>query len=1103
MKISKKFISIFFVLVLSATPITSVAENNYLDVPSSHWANNVINKWSGNEYSVLQGNGDGSFAPSRGLKLGELATILSKTFGYTERTVAEVTPNWADEYVEKSIAAGVITKSANINANATVSREQAIKYIALAYNIAPIKGNTTFVDDASIGAEYKPYVKAFQELGFIVGKGSNNFDPKSYYTRAEAMQVINNTTSEIIDKSVRDQNYPKTLIIRKSGVTVKDTTIKADLIVGQGVGDGEVTLDNVKIAGQLLAFGGGSNSITIKGEEFIPSTIANKTSGEPLHLNGKFGVITVTSGTKAIITGTVTKLIVLGNAEVTFTNAMINTLEVMNENVKIIVNKNSSIENIIVNANNVIVGHDGIVKNILVTEKAKNGVEVLTVPTKVTVEAKSGAVKIKNGYIQPGTTVVTSDSIVLHADDGSISISDGTSKSYTPSTGSSKSTPITPKTTFSLSVNNDTILIGEDSNQLYFYLETDLNLKTIPLYTISNGSENLVAEMYDDGNYNLHGDDMAGDGVYSAKYLSTASQDSVLSFIAKSETHKSNSINIKYYTPISDQVLESMERADEKIKKVTSSNEFLNGTEDKRKELVLVVLTDLAKDGMIFEESIFFSENSGVYSFQYVGGILGGVKIRDFKKDFNGNVSGKEYTLNLTNKELTDEKKQELWKIREQSNVPNPSNFSINTTNEFDKAIILNAFPAFETNNNDINFRTQFYVNLKSDWDQKGLQTTLDTDVTVEDFKNLSSYDVICISTHGTLHEWRDGFFWKDYHQYPAICLPEEATKASNKKYSIELKEKQLVEIDNCYWILPSFFENKYSSIELDEKFIFSESCQFKGANGKIDTTMSNAFESRSAEAVVGFHNSVLAVYSRNFMKSYVDELIAGRTTQEAFDVSVSTNGADDKGNPVAYPILSGRTDAKLVQTGLFNGDFESYIDMMFMGIPISWNREGDVRAVSKLGDVKSTGRMAFLTTGIGSKTTANIGVGTEGSIMSQSFIVPNNITTLNFDYNFISEEPMEFVGSEFNDSFGVHIKHKGTVVIDQIYESVNSSTWLNINSIDFSGGDSTVFQTDWKSATIDVSAYRGEKITLNFIVRDLGDSIYDSACLIDNVVLK
>jgi hypothetical protein len=74
--------------------------------------------------------------------------------------------------------------------------------------------------------------------------------------------------------------------------------------------------------------------------------------------------------------------------------------------------------------------------------------------------------------------------------------------------------------------------------------------------------------------------------------------------------------------------------------------------------------------------------------------------------------------------------------------------------------------------------------------------------------------------------------------------------------------------------------------------------------------------------------------------------------------------------------------------------------------------------------------------------------------------------------------------------------------------ESINESTayWIEENkvAIDFYGGDHTTYMTNWKHVQFDVSQFAGKgSIVLRFHVWDQGDSIYDTAVLIDNVILK
>lgn len=653
---------------------------------------------------------------------------------------------------------------------------------------------------------------------------------------------------------------------------------------------------------------------------------------------------------------------------------------------------------------------------------------------------------------------------------------------------------------FSLSSSCTSVLIGT-TNEVLFYLETDVAAEEIALMEVSS-TEKTVATMYDDGNFAAHGDDIAGDGVYSAIVSNPVSEDDTLTFQAKYNGNSSNEIDIDYYLPLSQDALDRIEAVDTQIDDLLTDAGFQEKTIEDRKLAANELLDEIVSSNLIEEASITYDEDSQVISFTYADGICGGIMLGDFDEGFDGIDTRDEGMLNDI-------------PLTFAANLQASLNESLVGT-----ALILNAFPAFETKQEDIEFRTVFYENLRDEWNSNGLSTTLDTDVTVSDYQTkIDDYDVICISTHGSTYSWNDGFLWLSHHQYPAICLAEKSTKAKDKNYELLLKDKQIVKVNGCYWILPAFFENTYNSDSLGGEFIFIQCCQNMGKDGNIDYSMANAFLSRSATSVVGFHNSVYSEYGRGVMRAYVNALVAGKSATEAFNTAreemgithkvwyenIAGAGTYDNADPIAYPILSGDSEATLVQTGIANGNFEFY--NAASSTPTKWSFEGDVRSLIQLGDVKPYGtsskRMAIITTGVGSKTTATLGAGTEGSRIYQKFVVPEGKTTLTFDYNFVSEEPMEFVGSQYDDTFAVQISKGGTIVYNNSYESINTSTWVDVGNIDFDGGDSTVFQTGWKTATIDVSAYQGQVITLYFIVYDMGDSIYDSACVIDNVSLN
>jgi|GEM_PF-2905973 len=317
-KQTKKRLSLILslLLIISSINISSAAKTKFSDVPDTHWASKVIAKWSGEDYDVLQGDGKGNFNPSKGLTLGEIMTVISKTFGYVQKQETQVTPSWAKESVEKAIAAGILPKTEKIDANKMITRQEAIKYIAIAFGIESSQGNTVFIDDQDIDEQYKGYVKAFYDMGYITGdnkdKSKAKFNPKANYTRAEAMQVIDNILSDIIDRYTIDKTYEKNIIIRKAGVNLHNIKAKQNIIIAQGVQDSNISMDKVQIGKSLIIYGG--KDISAISDKMIENTIINRPY-KSVTLRGIFNTVTVHDKTTVHIIGKAEKIILLGSAK--------------------------------------------------------------------------------------------------------------------------------------------------------------------------------------------------------------------------------------------------------------------------------------------------------------------------------------------------------------------------------------------------------------------------------------------------------------------------------------------------------------------------------------------------------------------------------------------------------------------------------------------------------------------------------------------------------------------------------------------------------------------------------------------------------------------
>src|SRR5262245_33179446 len=197
-----------------------------------------------------------------------------------------------------------------------------------------------------------------------------------------------------------------------------------------------------------------------------------------------------------------------------------------------------------------------------------------------------------------------------------------------------------------------------------------------------------------------------------------------------------------------------------------------------------------------------------------------------------------------------------------------------------------------------------------------------------------------------------------------------------------------------------------------------------------------------------------------------------------------------------------------VTRDGIRNGGFERCLDPDADGhgnLTGNWSFNGAARAVTQLGPtstgvtiVPTEGRcMVDFNTGTGA--VANV-----GSSLKQRFIVPAGARSLMLDFNFVSEEFPEFVGTQFNDTFRALITTPSGEITFPPVEVNNSGGFTLIGDCGFPGGDDTCGQTGWRTATVDLSAHSGTgtpiEVELLFTVDDRGDNIYDTHVLVDNI---
>ncbi len=188
-------------------------------------------------------------------------------------------------------------------------------------------------------------------------------------------------------------------------------------------------------------------------------------------------------------------------------------------------------------------------------------------------------------------------------------------------------------------------------------------------------------------------------------------------------------------------------------------------------------------------------------------------------------------------------------------------------------------------------------------------------------------------------------------------------------------------------------------------------------------------------------------------------------------------------------------------------------------------------RVVSSLGPITPTSgaTMTFLSTGYASLVTdgedydrMTTGVDPtepsspvfDPSLLEVTLRVPQDMHSLQFDWTFLSREYPIYVGSLYNDRFTViqtGALFSGNIVFDDAGSvvDVNSALFSVTDAISLDG---TGFwrpggqpptnhdggSTGWVTTTTPVQP--GELLTLRFDVHDVGDGVYDSGVLVDNM---
>ncbi len=270
---------------------------------------------------------------------------------------------------------------------------------------------------------------------------------------------------------------------------------------------------------------------------------------------------------------------------------------------------------------------------------------------------------------------------------------------------------------------------------------------------------------------------------------------------------------------------------------------------------------------------------------------------------------------------------------------------------------------------------------------------------------------------------------------------------------------------------------------------VFNSSCE-----STMNPDLENAFVGKGAKSYYGYDKVVWSDFAATMIDTVAKRFARGLNSGQAYF------NATDPGVPHAIFQLKRSSDMGYSFT-LENGNYET-------GTLDNWTKAGDGRVIIRLGSVNPTqgSYMGIISTGLGFTTSS-------GSL-SQCVKILNTQSNLVLKWNFLSEEFLEYIGSQYQDFFQVSVvKSDGSRIVlfrktvDQIAAQFGATKQdpgqlISVSpQIVFDRGG--VYMTGWQSLTLDVAPYRGQTITIDLEAGDVGDSIFDTAILMDELSIQ
>ncbi len=439
----KKIITMILVFSMILSSMISVfAESSFSDMPKSdYWSFKALNEAVNN--GLIHGY-NGKINPKNNVTRAQLATVINNAFGAKEAAdismYKDVPSNaWYAKQMAMAVNMGTVkgVSSNKLEPLSYVTRQEAFCIIANALKLSDgdAQNLNKFSDKDKIASWATNSIASLVQAGYIIGYGGGKLNPNGNITLEELAQVMSNIIQQYFSVSGEyTQVNQGNVMINTENVTLKNTKINGDLIIGEGAANSDITLDKVTISGRLVVRGGGQNSIKIINYSNVGSIIVGKSASGAIRIKieegCKVGVVYIDDGKDdVIVEGVFNQVVVKSDTPVVVKDAEINVLSVAAEsanvkikgksivqiteiqenatNSKIEVTKDATVKKVNSAADNVVIGGDG---SVVEANISGDNTQVNTDNTDLVVEkGTTGVIENGNAVKDTGEPIKTGE----------------------------------------------------------------------------------------------------------------------------------------------------------------------------------------------------------------------------------------------------------------------------------------------------------------------------------------------------------------------------------------------------------------------------------------------------------------------------------------------------------------------------------------------------------------------------------------------------------------------------------------------------------------------------------------------------------------------